>query len=289
MGFYENEEILKDGKFLIKEYDDRDVFSPSLWLRSNTINQETINIIEKHKLTNVTINDQMGWRGRDSKITFFSKLPKCITGLEIISNSVDVSDISNFKHCERLKFNDGVRGDIDFNSLKNLKVFEARWYENQYQNIDKAASLEVLYLSFYRGKDLTFFSKLKKLKDLNFYLCSNLESLNGIEGLIKLKLFTLDTANKLIDLNCLKNLKGSIKEFNLANCKILNEINPIANVESLKKLYLTGLGKDAVLHDLVKLKNLKKAFIDKKIVPNAGDLIKKYNITLFPLKFIFHD
>jgi hypothetical protein len=289
MSFDKDEEILKEGKFFIKEYDERDIFSPSLWLRSNIINQEVIDIIKKHNLTNVTINDHMGWRGRDSKISFFSKLPKCITGLEITTNSVDVSDISYFEHCERLRFSDGVRGDIDFNCLKKLKVFEARWYENQYKNIDKATNLEVLYLSFYRGKNLTFFSKLQKLKDLNFYLCSNLESLNGIEGLVKLKLFTLDTANKLIDLNCLKNLKGSIKEFSLANCKILNEINPIANVESLKKLYLTGLGKDAVLHDLVKLKNLKKAFIDKKVVPNAVDLIKKYNITLFPLKFIFND
>jgi hypothetical protein len=289
MIFDEDEEILKEGKYFIKEYDDRDVFSPSLYLRSNKIDNEIIELIEKYKLPNITINDQMGWKGKDSKIEFISKLPKRITGLEFMTNSTDVSAISDFKNCERLKLNDAVRGKIDFSELKKLKVLEARWDEKQFYNLDNSENLEKLYLSNFRGVDLHFFKELKKMTNLDLFLCSKLMSLNGIEELKKLEVFNLDTANKLIDIESLHKTNKNLLKLDLSNCKNLVEIDSITSLVSLERLCLNSIGKNARLSNLKELKNLKEGFIDKKIILDAGELIEKYNITLCPIKLVFHD
>ena len=95
--------------------------------------------------------------------------------------------------------------DIDLSQLPALKDLRLD-YHKKIRNIGQCTRLERLYLWSYKGKDLTEFQNLTRLKDL-LLVRSSVCTLNGIENLTALETIDISYARSLNDISALHRLQ----------------------------------------------------------------------------------
>ena len=80
-------------------------------------------------------------------------------------------------------------------------------YHKKIRNIGQCTRLERLYLWSYKGKDLTEFQNLTRLKDL-LLVHPSVCTLNGIENLTALETLDISYARSLNDISALHRLQA---------------------------------------------------------------------------------
>lgn len=97
--------------------------------------------------------------------------------------------------------------DIDLSQLPALKDLIRLDYNKKNRNIGQCTRLERLYLWSYKGKDLTEFQNLTRLKDL-LLVRPSVCTLNGIENLTALETIDISYARSLNDISALHRLQA---------------------------------------------------------------------------------
>ena len=115
----------------------------------------------------------------------------------------DTDSLYRFKQLDTLVIGQPI--DIDLSQLPALKDLRMD-YNKKIRNIGQCIRLERLYLWSYKGKDLTEFQNLTRLKDL-LLVRPSVCTLNGIENLTALETIDISYARSLNDISALHRLQ----------------------------------------------------------------------------------
>ncbi len=227
-----------------------------------------IDYIKKNNVQGIEINPQYG-SYRFSNLDVLEQLVDCnIKVIELIEDFKDISIINKFNNLERLSISENKTSIIDFVNFPNLKSLGIDDTKNLI-NVDRAIKLESLGIGTLNKTSKIDFSKLLNLKDL-LIIRGNIENLEILNNL-NIEKLSVNYCGKLNDISSLTSLKKNLFELEFYNCKKIENIEIIGNLENLNCLKLSGLGEIKSLSFIKKLKNLKKlSFVDTNILD--GDL-----------------
>lgn len=125
---------------------------------------------------------------------------------------INTDALYRFEQLETLVIGQPI--DIDLSQLPALKDLRMA-YNKKIRNIGQCTRLERLYLWSYKGKDLTEFQNLTRLKDL-LLVRPSVCTLNGIENLTALETIDISYARSLNDVSALHRLQEKYQVKNIA-------------------------------------------------------------------------
>jgi hypothetical protein len=183
------------------------------------------------------------------------------SGLEAIEEMESLVDLSLSTY---------FKSKIDFTKLPKLKYCGLDWYKGT-ESIFNVTSLTHLGIEGFKAKDLTKFSELVNLERLGIGN-SNIDELNGIEGLTKLKKLELSNCKKLTDFMPITQLKN-LEWLSIDGTKEVRNIEFVRNMTSLKILDVSDTNNIESIEPLKDLIGLKAvAFVGNKTTIVDGDL-----------------
>lgn len=168
-------------------------------------------------------------------LEFLTEFPLLLY-LEVISDKpVNIAPIESLHNIRGLHIADPKNG-LDFNKFPHLEIFIGKWHEKN-QNLESCRDLRSILISNYNSKTKDF-SELKnivRLENLDI-ICSNIESLKGIETLKDLKNLMIAYAPKLKNISDIT--KTNLREIEFANVKKIEDYRFLSNLEYLRKIIL---------------------------------------------------
>lgn len=185
----------------------------------------------------------------------------------------EILNSDNFRFLEILIIS-GTKKSINLEYLKKCKELKALIISGKTRNIDTigdVVNLEFLSLNSISGSSLNFINRLKKLNTLKIILGGR-DNINEIEmnNIETLELIRVRGLNNLDNLNLFKGLRNlliedqiqisqihfqsnldKLEDLKLLNCKQLNSISGLVNLESLKqiRIYKTNIDFNSLIND----------------------------------------
>lgn len=162
---------------------------------------------------------------------------------------------------------------IDYEKLSGLK--KASVCGSGHLNYTKVASLESLNISNVSAMtDLQSLASLHSLNSLEIIQCG-IQSLNGIESLVKLNKLNVGYCRKLFDMSALSRIGHSLKELSIENCGKIGDFNFLNSLIGLHHLCLDGKNNLPSLTFLKQMPELKELILwmnvlDGDITPCIG-------------------
>lgn len=159
-----------------------------------------------------------------------------ITGISP-TNVTNFEYIYAFQKLETL-YSEKVDLHIDFarfSSLRNIGIF----YNKNFLNLDKLKQLEIAVISKLSEKDMLLFSNWKSIKTLHIYQ-SQIENLQGIEGLIQIDTLVFAHNRKLTDISNINHL-DYIGEVSFEKNSRLRDYSVLANNQNIHNLFISDL------------------------------------------------
>jgi len=223
-----------------------------------------IDYIKKNKIQGIEINTQYG-SYRFNNLDVLEQLVGCnIKVIELIEDFKDISLLNKFNDLEQLRISENKTSIIDFVHFPNLKLLEIDDTKNLI-NVDKAIKLENLGIGTLNKTSRIDFSKLLNLKNL-FIVRGNIKNLEFLYDLSIEKL-SINYCSKLSNISALTSIKKTLTELEFGNCKRIEDIELLGNLENLTWLRLSGLGEIKSLSFIKNLKKLKKlSFVDTNVL-----------------------
>lgn len=174
-------------------------------------------------------------------------------------NSIDFSKFAKIPELKSLSISDNIiiKKDDNWEGIYNLKSLVSFGATQEKLDIDLAhfPQLEALFIKYsekiinlnaltnlkhlsiwsLKQKDCFFFEQIKHLEEL-FIIQSEIRSIKGLEKLDKLRILELSNNNKLNDISILNQIEN-IEKVSIKKCKLLSDLNTLAENKSIKFLY----------------------------------------------------
>jgi hypothetical protein len=223
-----------------------------------------IDYIKKNNIQGIEINASYG-SYRFNNIEILEELVDCdIKVIELISDYNDISVLNKFKNLEQLVLSENKTSILNFENFPNLKYLSLDDTKN-FINLDKAILLESLAIGTLNKSSKIDFSKLVNLKDL-YIVKGNIENLDFLKNL-NIEKLSISFCNKLRNISSLVTLKNTLTEILIQNCKGIESIDVLGELENLYWLKMIDLGEIPSLSFIKKLKKLKNiAFANTNIL-----------------------
>lgn len=196
------------------------------------------------------LNYMYGFRGED--LSFVAKIPRLKTLSIVGYHDRTYKNLSFPPELESVQLDIRSSTKIDFSNLKHLKSASLSWNQ-QTESILLASSLEVLWISHLKCKDLLVLDKLRKLNKLSIVMCNALRSFAGIENHQSLTEVSVHYARQLTDISELHKVR-SIQNLTIEKCPRISSYDVLADMPELKRLEMRG---SAPIEDLSKIAKIK--------------------------------
>lgn len=165
------------------------------------------------------------------------------------------------------------RLDISLEEKRNIKIDVSRIPKlkklicnpEKVINIGDAMNLEVLDLWKYRGKNLTEFKKLKKLKYLSL-VRSSILSLKGIECLESLRMLDLEYNRRLEDIQDIRYIAKTLASLSIENSSKIIDFSALSALDNVMFLMIYGNNKIPNLNFIYGMRKLKRFWFDINIL-----------------------
>lgn len=225
---------------------------------------ELADFIEKNAIKAVYFNSSKGWTGED--YTFLSKL-KGVEELDIIASSATgLTSVEQMDNLVELSISASCKEKIDFSKIRNLEKCYLYWMGG-YEGIFDCSQLKSLYIDTPKLKDYSKISRLKTLEVLTI-ANSSIESVSLLLDLKSLKELELLNCRKLQDFSPIKECKD-LRRLTIGGCKLLFELDFLANCKHLEVLLLVDDGEILSLTPLKELTALKALSLAGTVVKDG--------------------
>lgn len=226
--------------------------------------QESIQYIQAHQIKSVDIT----YDYEESQIDFLSECPT-VEFLSLEGSSVkDISGIYYLKTLKALVINDTSRSlAVDFSRLTSLESIIGTLPPKAVE-IGSLINLKKLLIWDYKpkGKNLKEIADLKALEDIDL-TNSNITSLEGIQGLTKLRNLALFRMRALTNIEAIQHLSENLTSLQIEGAKNVQDFSSIRSVQSLEYLTLNNCGMIPSIRFIRQLPHLKGIqFWDSTIV-----------------------
>lgn len=230
-------------------------------------NSHDISDIDTSSITEVVLNYVLGFC--DSDISFVSgfKNVKNIHILATVQTGFEV--LTSLPALESLSISPPPHAAIDFPNIPSLKHCSIQWWYGA-NSLLECNTLESLYISHSKEKDLKFLEKLSRLKTLTVSQ-STIHSLVGLEKLTlltKLELFHLRTLSTFDQLSGCSNLE----ELNIQMCSKFSDVSVLSKLAQLKKLTIDIRANILSIEPLISLPHLENVNLGGSTIVDDGDL-----------------
>lgn len=244
----------------------KNLFNPNIEVIALTSSRidVCIDYIKKNNIQGIEINAQYG-SYRFNNLDILEQLVDCnIKVIELVTDYKDISVLNKFKNLEQLQISINKTSIINFENFPNLKYLSLDDTKN-FINLDKAILLESLAIGTLNKSSKIDFSKLVNLKDL-YIVKGNIENLDFLKNL-NIEKLSISFCNKLRNISSLVTLKNTLTEILIQNCKGIESIDVLGELENLYWLKMIDLGEIPSLSFIKKLKKLKNiAFANTNIL-----------------------
>ncbi|NGX84410.1 leucine-rich repeat protein [Aequorivita sp. KMM 9714] len=226
-----------------------------------------IQIMKKDSINNLEINSNFF---KENHLDFLRKFD-FIEGLTIISSIIkDISPIQILTNLKTLNIEHKLKGELDFQSFKNLQECSFVWGIRGSETIFDTLSLLKLRIDNYDKYEIIEISNLKKLHSLSLYYATiiNLQGISRLKNLTKLDLtgcVYLEDIEKINELT-------SLRELRLDDCKNLTTLKPVNNLQKLQHLSFNNIGSLSSIVYLNSLSNLEEIFFSDNTNIKDGNL-----------------
>lgn len=226
--------------------------------------QESIQYIQAHQIKSVDIT----YDYEEAQIDFLSECPT-VEFLSLEGSSVkDISGIYYLKTLKALVINDTSRSlAVDFSQLTSLERIIGT-LPPKAVGIGSLTNLKELLIWDYKpkGKNLKEIADLKALEDIDL-TNSNITSLEGIQGLTKLRNLALFRMRALTNIEAIQHLSENLTSLQIEGAKNVQDFSSIRSVQSLEYLTLNNCGMIPSIRFIRQLPHLKGIqFWDSTIV-----------------------
>ncbi|WP_249929407.1 hypothetical protein [Planococcus rifietoensis] len=226
--------------------------------------QESIQYIQAHQIKSVDIT----YDYEEAQIDFLSECPT-VEFLSLEGSSVkDISGIYYLKTLKALVINDTSRLlAVDFSRLTSLESIIGTLPPKAVE-IGSLINLKKLLIWDYKpkGKNLKEIADLKALEDIDL-TNSNITSLEGIQGLTKLRNLALFRMRALTNIEAIQHLSENLTSLQIEGAKNVQDFSSIRSVQSLEYLTLNNCGMIPSIRFIRQLPHLKGIqFWDSTIV-----------------------
>jgi len=212
-----------------------DVNENFFYLNSSNISDD-IKYVKENNILNIAINKYKGFTSEDfSLLSDLAHIKKLSLEPCDVKNASDV--LPYFVDLEYLHIGiDNVM--VNFSNLKRLKYLYFD-YHKDLKGLNNLTNLEVLHVykanKFFFKEDL--FKCFKKLRRLEIVQSKDLDNLSCFTKLSELKELEFHYCRTLIDLNYVTdNLKKTLEILKIGNCKNIINYNSITKLKKLKWL-----------------------------------------------------
>jgi len=196
-------------------------------------------LVNSGQVDGIELNSTKGAWGGD--LGFLCEVPELKHLMLISFTTEDVRPLERLTELETLDLNTYATGPLDFSRFPKLKQLFVEW-RKQYRNLSSCANLADLYLNRYTETKLLVVAAMPKMHTLRVGDSRPLTSLEGIGDLAKLRMLGLYGLPKLTSLEPIQNFAATLEELELYQCRYLKSIEPLAAVQSLKRLLLIDCG-----------------------------------------------
>ena len=230
--------------------------------------QESIQYIQAHQIKNVEVTYRYG----EPQIDFLSECPNIEA---LILEGPSVKNFDGAYHLKALKaliIDDASPSlTIDLSQLTSVEEIYGK-LPPKTMAIGSLINLKKMMVRGYKSKkeNLEEFRDLKALEHLEL-MNSNIISLEGIQGLKKLRHLGLFRMKTLIDIEAIQHLSENLTKLQLEFVKNIQDFSPIGNVQSLEYLNLSACGDIPSIRFTKRLPNLKTLIFADSVVVD-GDV-----------------
>ena len=226
--------------------------------------QESVKYIQIHQIKRV----ELTYDYEESQIDFLSECPT-VEFLSLEGSSIkDISGIYHLKALRALVINDTSRSlAVDFSRLTSLESIIGT-LPPKAAEIGSLINLKKLLIWDYKpkGKNLKEIADLKALEDLDL-TNSNITSLEGIQGLTKLRNLALFRMRALTNIEAIQHLSENLTSLQIEGAKNVQDFSSIRSVQALEYLTLNNCGMIPSIRFIRELPHLKgMQFWDSTIV-----------------------
>lgn len=226
--------------------------------------QESIQYIQVHQIKSVDIT----YDYEESQIDFLSECPT-VEFLSLEGSSVkDISGIYYLKTLKALVINNTSRSlEVDFSRLTSLESIIGTLPPKAVE-VGSLINLKKLLIWDYKpkGKNLKEIADLKALEDIDL-TNSNITSLEGIQGLTKVRNLALFRMRALTNIGAIQHLSENLTSLQIEGANNVQDFSSIRSVQSLEYLTLNNCGMIPSIRFIRQLPHLKGIqFWDSTIV-----------------------
>jgi len=247
----------------IEEIDGFKVFEGDTLIIDDKRIQGCMEFFEKKNLKKIWISRFHGYLHHDIEFLKSYSFLKQV----ILNGPFDITGLYYLSNLEYLSYN-----NLDKSSVLDLKHFKKILtiyvdLKSTVINLDSLVIVKVIRLFNYSCKEKNFrhISNLKNLESL-YISISDIESLTGIENLIKLKNIEFHYLKNLTNIAQLKYLHNTLESLIIGNAKKIEDFD---SVKELKKLETLGFSKCGSIPSISFLKDMPKLsdfrFVDTAI------------------------
>lgn len=235
--------------------------------------ENSLEWIREQGITHININKYHGWEegiGLD-----FLENHKWIKGLWIVDEKLDLSPVNHLNNLESFGYSGDVyTGFVDFLNFPKLKILVYDWDQKNLLHFESLKELEVLNLYKWPYGDLRQLDFAANLVKLEMNFSKKLTSLVGIDHFKKLSWLSIYSAPKLENVADLIEVSDSLRKLSL---ELVKNVNDFAVLDGLVNLEAFYVAKSTPIHSiqwLKKLKNLKYACVDTKVLDGDVEFLK---------------
>lgn len=246
----------------------------SLALDSRRLN-ECIEEMQRTGIKSVHLNSEFGWK-KSSSINFLQE-HSWIEGVEILEDDIDVAVLNQMPNLKWLRLvGRSVKGQIDFNNLKNLLSFEAFWKKSNFLNFECCTSLQYVWISRCPWADFKILDGFIHLAKLKLHY-GHLQTLHGISALRSMSSLHLGSFPHLSSVEELR-FCNSLERLVIEKCKKIESYDALKDLRQLRALVLMESAPIDSVSFLGRFDNLEYAYMGLEILDKDVQVLKNKGI-----------
>lgn len=211
----------------------------SLFINSDRLS-DCLKYLHNNNLRFITINSFQGYNAKD--IAFLAELKDFLEGLSILETHFDYGVVNELHKLKYLGIPDNGKDVIDLKNFPDIEMCGIT-FSQRLQGLESCRNLKSLTISNYKSKtkDLMAMPILESLEHL-ILIKTDINSLNSIGHFRNLKKLEVLSASKLESIAALQELSNSLEEFQVEQCKKINNYEILGKIKSLRKIILSESG-----------------------------------------------
>ncbi|WP_153797451.1 hypothetical protein [Foetidibacter luteolus] len=237
---------------------------------------ECLGVAKNQGVTNFILNPMFGWK-EGGRIDFVERNP-WIEGIQIVADDCDVSPLNYLRKLKYLSVpGNKYKGELDFKNFADLKHLFVYWNKKNYKGIENCEQIENLFMWRWPFKDVSMFSSMKNLNNLNLFF-SSLEDLNGVEYLSAINKLKIYSAPKLSDISQLEKISSKITKIYFELCWNIKSYRSVEKMINLQSLYIYRCASLDCVKFIENFNQLEYAYIGVDVLDGDIEILKKKKI-----------